>query len=87
MSLMNRVLSPFLRVSLRVFLNNILIFSHSWSEHLVHLAQKLTALAKEELFSKLEKCEFRSAMIKFLGHLLTGEKIQPDTENLKTVRS
>ena len=44
---MNRVLSPFLQVCVVVFLDDILIFSHSWSEHLVHLDQVLTALAEE----------------------------------------
>ena len=82
-----RVLSPFLRVCVVVFLDDILIFGHSWSEHLVHLDQVLTTLAKEKLLCKLEKCEFGSALIQFLGHLLTGEEFQPDPEKLETARS
>ena len=76
MLLMNIISSPFLRVCVVVFLDGIMIFSHSWSEHLVHLDQAFTALAKEELFCKLEKCdrEFESALIKILRHLLTGRK-------------
>ena len=67
--------------------NSILNFCRSWSEHLVHLDQVLTALTKEELFCKLEKCELGSPLIKFLDHLLIGEKIQPNPEKLETVSS
>ena len=44
MSLMNEVLRPFFRRCVIVFLDDILVFSKSWSEHLHHLNQVLQAL-------------------------------------------
>lgn len=87
MSLMNKVLSPYLRVCVVVFLDDILIFSHTWKDHLQHLDQVLAALGSEQLYCNLRKCEFAAELIKFLGHILTGSTIAPDPEKLEAVRS
>ena len=50
MSLMNEVLRPFLRRCVIDFLDDILVFSKSWSENLQHLNQVLQALEKERFF-------------------------------------
>ena len=44
--LMNSVLRPFIRVCVVVFLDDILIFSRTWSDHLKHLDEILSALEK-----------------------------------------
>ena len=44
MSLMNHVLRPFLRKFIVVFLDDILVFSRTWKEHLDHLDAVLSAL-------------------------------------------
>ena len=85
MGLMNSILRPFLRKCVVVFLDDVLIFSKEWSEHLVHLDEVLSALAKEELYCKLSKCQFGAGSIKFLGHLVTGESVAPDPDKLKAV--
>jgi hypothetical protein len=43
-ALMNDVLQPFLRRYILVFLDNILIYNPSWSEHLFHVRTMLTTL-------------------------------------------
>ena len=85
MSLMNRVMSPYLRVCNVVFLHDIHIFSRTWSDHLRYLDEVLSALSKEQLFCKLSKCEFRLLQFRFLGHVLTGTTILPYPSKLKAV--
>jgi hypothetical protein len=43
-SVMNHVLAPFLRVFVVVFIDDILIYSPNWSDHLEHLRQVFEAL-------------------------------------------
>jgi hypothetical protein len=43
---MQGVLAPFLWLFTLVYIDNIVVFSKSWEEHLVHLDQVLGAIAK-----------------------------------------
>ena len=85
-ALMNSVLRPFIRVCVVVFLDDILIFSRTWSDHLKHLDEILSALESQELYCKLSKCEFALLVVKFLGHVLTGNSLEPDPDKLKAVK-
>ena len=49
MALMNDVLRPFLRKFVVVFLDDTLVFSRSWTEHLSHLDAVLAALREQSL--------------------------------------
>lgn len=84
--LMNRILGPLIRVCVVVFLDDILIYSQSFDEHLRHLDEVLSALAKEKLYCKLSKCEFAFSVLKFLGHVISGTTIKPDPDKLKAVK-
>jgi hypothetical protein len=49
-ALMNDVLRPFLRHFVLMFFDDILIYSNSWAEHLVHLRTVLEVIRENELF-------------------------------------
>jgi hypothetical protein len=49
---MNEVLGPFLRRFVLIFLDDILIYSSSWSEHLRHVCLVLAKLQEHHLFVK-----------------------------------
>lgn len=85
MSLMHEVMRPFLRKCVIVFLDDILVFSSTWQEHLQHLDGILRALEEADLFCNASKCHFAVNQIKFLGHIVTGETIAPDPDKLATV--
>ena len=52
-SLMNDVLRPYLCKFVVVFLDDILIFSRNWKEHVKHVRLVLEALRKNQLYCKL----------------------------------
>lgn len=54
--LMNDVLRPFLDDFVIVYLDDILIFSKAWEEHLKHFKQTLHVLKREKFYVKLSKC-------------------------------
>ena len=83
---MNTILGPFIRVCVVVFLDDILIFSRTWSVHFKHLDEILSALESQELYCKLSKCEFALPVVKFLRHVLTENSLEPDPDKLNAVK-
>ncbi|GJU80152.1 putative reverse transcriptase domain-containing protein [Tanacetum coccineum] len=58
MDLMNRVFRPYLDKFVRVFVDDILIYSKTQEEHVEDLRLVLGLLKKEKLYAKFSKCEF-----------------------------
>ena len=85
-SLMTQILRPYLRKFVVVFLDDILIFSSNWKEHLDHMRMVLQALREHQLYCKPSKCLFGAVKILYLGHVISGYTIAPDQEKLKAVR-
>ncbi|XP_019097806.1 PREDICTED: uncharacterized protein LOC109131372, partial [Camelina sativa] len=56
MRFMNSVFQEFLDVSVIIFIDDILVFSKSPEEHVVHLSAVLEKLGEQKLFAKLSKC-------------------------------
>ena len=86
-AMMNLVLRPHLRKFVVVFLDDILIFSKTWDEHLDHIRVVLQTLRDHKLFCKPSKCMFGVTEILYLGHLLTETSISPDPKKLEAVES
>ena len=58
MDLMNRVFRPYVDQIVIVFINDILVYSKDRENHNKHLRVVLKTLRKEQLYAKLNKCEF-----------------------------
>ena len=58
MDLMNRVFRLYLDKYMVVFIDDILVFSNSNLEHEQHLRVVLQTLRENQLYAKLDKCEF-----------------------------
>lgn len=78
MALMETVLRPYLYKFALVYLDDILIYSKTPEEHVLHLQQVLDALRKAKLYAKLSKCSFFQSSISWLGHVISGSGISLD---------
>jgi hypothetical protein len=74
-ALMNDVFRPFLRCFVLVFFDNILIYSRTLEDHVIHLQQVLEVLVQHQLFAKLSKCHFAMAEIEYLVHLISAQGV------------
>lgn len=64
------------------YIDDILIFSKSFEEHVDHLSQLLEAIMKEGFRLKLSKCTFALDSIQYLGHIINHNSISPIKYNL-----
>ncbi|WMV25313.1 hypothetical protein MTR67_018698 [Solanum verrucosum] len=87
MDLMNRVFKPYLDSFVVVFIDDILIYSHSEEEHMGHLRVVLQRLREEKLYAKYEKCEFWLREVAFLGHVVSGDGIKVYLKKTDVIRN
>ena len=66
-NLINDALSPYLDNFATAYLDDILIYSNDLQEHKDHVKTILTALTKQGLHLKPDKCEFHTQEVKYLG--------------------
>nr|GEW64202.1 putative reverse transcriptase domain-containing protein [Tanacetum cinerariifolium] len=87
MDLMNRFCRPYLDKFVIVFIDDILIYSKTWEEHVEHLRLVLELLKKEKLYAKFSKCEFWLREVQFLGHMINGNGIHVDPSKIEAVKN
>ena len=68
------------------YIDDILIFSKTFKEHVSHIKQLLEALKIEGFRLKFTKCTFASDSAKYLGHIIGYNNVSPLKDNLKSVR-
>eukprot|EP00063_Salmo_salar_P062498 XP_014037333.1 PREDICTED: protein-cysteine N-palmitoyltransferase HHAT-like protein [Salmo salar] len=66
LALVNDVLRDMLNLFVFVYIDDILVFSRSLQEHVLHIRQVLQHLLENQLFVKAEKCEIHRFTIPFL---------------------
>ena len=84
--LMQRVLHKVLNVCALVYLDDIIVFSKNFEDHLAHLNTVLKLLGKHGLKVSPAKCHLAKAELKFLGHQVSGKGIEVDTDKVKAIR-
>ena len=86
MDLMNRVFKDYLDQFVIVFIDDILVYSQSESEHEQHRRLVLQRLREHRLFAKFNKCEFWLSQVTFLVHIISKEGIKVDPSKIEAVR-
>ncbi len=85
MNLMNKVFMEFLDKFVVVFIDDILIYSKSEEEHEQHLRLVLKKLKEHQLYAKFSKCDFWLSEVKFLGRVITTQRVAVDPSNVESV--
>ena len=85
-TLMNQVFHDYLDKFIVVYLEDIVIYSHTLEEHKRHMEMVFQRLRENKLFVKKEKCSFAQDHIKFLGHIIEQRRIRMDMEKVKAIQ-
>jgi hypothetical protein len=85
-SLMNDVFRKHLRKFVLVFFDDILIYSQSMTDHLLHLQIIFELLKEHQLVAKRSKCAFGISQVEYLGHVISKEGVAIDPKKIQAVR-
>ena len=67
------------------YLDDILIFSPDMKTHLEHMRIIFERLKEANLKLKESKCSFLKVHIQYLGHIISGEGIEPVPKKLESL--
>lgn len=82
---MNNVFRPFIDDFFLVYLDDILVFSKTWEEHVEHVRKVLDVLREEKLYVKMSKCEFAKKSLVYLGYIVGGGHLKVDLAKVKVI--
>lgn len=68
-----------------VYMDDIIVYSTSLEEHICSLKKIFETLDKYNLKLQLDKCEFLSKEVAYLGHIVTPEGIKPNPDKIKAI--
>ena len=85
-SVMNDVFKDMVGRNVLIYLDDILVYSQTPEEHLVHLRAVLERLRVHHLSAKLSKCDFNKPEVHFLGHVVSAEGVHVDPRKTQVVR-
>jgi hypothetical protein len=85
-----RMMTDYLRDMLgnfvEVYLDDILVYSETWEDHLRHIRLVLERLRKVGLYAKTSKCMWGKPEVKYLRHIIGQGKLKVDEEKVKAIR-
>jgi transposase InsO family protein len=70
-----------------IYLDDIIIFSSTFEEHLQRLDSVFSRLADHNLKLKASKCEFFKSKVTYLGHVVSEDGISADPDKIAAVKS
>jgi len=84
---MNDIFKDLLDVCVVVYLDDILIYSDNPDEHKNHVREVLRRLRDNNLYAKIEKCEFSIEMTNLLGFIVSPNGLQMDESKVQVIRN
>jgi hypothetical protein len=69
-----------------VNVDDVVVYSATWQEHLQHIDQVLTAWSDANLTVNFKKCEFAQLTLFFLGYVVSKNGIHPNPEKIAAIK-
>ena len=68
------------------YLDDVVIYSKTWEEHLLHLKEILRRLGRGGLTVKPKKCQFGMEQCTYLGHVVGNGEVRPEQSKQQAVK-
>ena len=81
--IVNQILGPNRWKHMLAYIDDIIIYSKNFAEHLEHIEEVCSLLRDANFRLNIEKCEVARTEILFLGHVVTQGTIKPAPENIR----
>lgn len=67
------------------YIDDVGVYSASWSYHVDHLTAVLRTLAEVGFTANLKKCKFAQASVRYLGHVVGSGQHPLDPDQIKAI--
>jgi Reverse transcriptase (RNA-dependent DNA polymerase) len=84
-ALMNHIFSPYIGRFLDVYLDDIIIYSDSFKDHIKHVKIAIDILCREKLYLSLRKLHFLADELHLLGRIVGRDGIRMDPSKVDSV--
>ena len=85
-SAMNKLFQPLLGKGVLCYMDDLLIYAKTPDEHERLLKQVLQILESNDLYVRLQKCDFERPELKYLGHIVTAKGIKVDPAKVQVIK-
>ena len=82
---MNHIFRDFIGKFMFVYIDDLVIFSKTYEDHLKHIDLVLAHLKQFDLRVKPSKCNFAKPQVKLLGYIVSKEGIATDPDKVKAI--
>jgi hypothetical protein len=79
---MDKVLQRIKDKFVLVYLDDVIIFSKTFEEHIQHVEEVMKRIRDANLRLKAEKCYFAAKVLQFLGHVVGKDGVKPNPEKV-----
>jgi len=69
------------------YLDDLIVFSESWEDHLIHIHSILEWLQKAGVTAKAKKCEFGASECVYLGHIVGSGSVKPEKDKPAAIQA
>ena len=85
--LMNNVLKGIRNKFAMAYIDDILVYSETYEDHIRHLSEVFLRLEKANLKLKASKCEFLKDKVHYLGHVISQNGIEPNPDKVASIKT
>jgi len=82
---MNDIFHDMTDIFIIIYLDDILIFSRNLEEHKIHVRRVLQRLCEHNLHAKPKKCKFHTTSVKYLGVIITPDRVSMDPRKVQAI--
>ena len=86
-NILNKILRDALGIYSVIYIDDVVIYSKSFADHLEHLDKVLKMMAKAGVKMSLNKSQFAQTEIHFLGFIVNGEGIVSDPKKVRAIQN
>ena len=79
---MNQVFAALNRKFVLIFVDDILIYSKSYADHVQHLQEVFEIISQHNFFLKPGKCSFAQQQLEYLGHIISAQGVSTDPQKI-----
>jgi len=69
------------------YLDDLIVFSESWEDNLIHIQSVLEQLRRVWLTAKAKKCEFGASECAYLGHIVGSGSVKPEKDKTAGIQA